>query len=274
MIQQALVGAGPDRATRSAAYARLLGSDNVLALDAAALADPTGLGLGPGTVVDLGDPDRAPPELGREIAARRAWLVGGAPPREASPELRLVLATPDLVAGPAAAMLADLDDLGRRTMSKAVVLTDDRFLGPALFRACLALVAFGGPLERIAARRSRLGSGGDGIWGVGRFSDGSIAYLEASTAYPPGTGRVIYQALGRDRVLEFDSRDSLNRVWVQGEWAPLPAHRHDPYAQFVELLLASGSPRPPEPASTVAAAAQRLYGAVLTAAGAPGAVPV
>ena len=252
----------------------MLGGDRVRELDSAALADLSVGALGPATIVDLGDPDCAPPEFVHQIAARRAWLVSGAPPPQTSSELRLVLAAADLLAGPAALMLDHLDGLGVRTMTKAVVLTDDGFLTPALFRACLALAACGGPLERIAVRRTRLGSGGDGIWGVGRFSDGALAYLEASGAYPPDAGLVIYQALGRDRVLEFDSRGSLNRVQVCGRWQPLPAHREHPYAQFVELLLATGTPRLPEDLSGTMAAAQRLYAAVLAAANGSEAVAV
>ncbi|MBM4436071.1 MAG: hypothetical protein FJ029_02290 [Actinobacteria bacterium] len=264
MIARALIGPGPARDDRRAAYRACLGLSAVTDWDGRGTPS---VGLDAQAVVDAGDPSALPPQALTDVAAAGALLVVGAPLEHVLP-LRLVYATPDVRAGPLATMVEALGGLGVRTMTKAVVLTDDGHLAPALFRACLALRFLGGPIERLAARRRTLGPAGDGLWAVGRHADGSIAYLEASAAYPAGTGLEIFQALGRDQVLEYDGRTRGNRVWHDGQWRPLPAHRISPYGLFVQWLAAATDPHIAHHNARVAGAVV-LYHAVLAAADRP-----
>ena len=255
MIARALIGHGPTGAVRRAAYASVLGEERVGWLTADAnLADDV--------VVDLDDPDALPAALRDQLLASDALIVVGAP--LSGPQCpRVVAAWPDLLSGPVAAMAADLDSLGTRTMSKSIVVTETPGLGPPTWQAVLALTALGGGLRRIAARRQPHGAGFAAIYGVGRFRDESIAYVEAMAGAPSGAGLLIYEALGRGGIREFDSRRSINRVISGGVAAQLPAAHQDPYAQFVASL--SRGAGPPAELAPILAEARAAYDALLRA---------
>lgn len=257
MITRALITPGPTDQVRRAAYERVLGTDRVGWLtDGASLTDDV--------AVDLDDPDDLPDDLRERLLASDALIVAGAPvPR--SRRGRLVAAWPDLLAGPVVALSADLDSLGRRTMSKSVVVAEAPGLGPAAWRAVLGLIALGGGLRRIAARFEPRGPGFSAIYGVGRFRDDSVAYVEAMAGAPPGAGLSIYEALGRGGIREFDSRRSINRVVSGGEATQLPATQVDPYVQFVASLCRADGPDPPVEHVPVLARARAAYAALLKA---------
>ncbi len=238
MIAQALIGPGPTQRRRRAAYAAALGAGRVrdLTPDAA---------LAGGAVVDLDDPDALPAAERARLLASDAWIVAGAP-FAAAPAPRTLAAWPDLLCGPVAAMRADPQALGPRTMAKAIVVTETPGLGPAAWRALLALTALGGRLARLAARREPRGAGFQAVYGVGRFLDGSVAYLEACAGCPPGAGLDVYEIIGRGELREFDSRRSINRVIRGGTASPLPSSRPDAYAQFAAQICRGERPRPPD----------------------------
>ena len=255
MIARALIGHGPSGAVRRAAYADVLGEDRVDWLTA----NP---GLNDDVVVDMDDPDDLPADLLERVLASDALVVAGAPLLEAR-GARSLEAWPDLLAGPVAGIAADLDALGQRTMSKSIVVAETVGLGPAVWRAVLGLVALGGGLRRIAARLEPRGAGFSAIYGVGRFRDESIAYVEAMAGAPSGAGLLIYEALGRGGIREFDSRRSINRVISGGVAAQLPAAHQDPYAQFVASL--SRGAGPPAELAPILAEARAAYDALLRA---------
>jgi len=242
---------------RRAAYEQVLGPDCVDWLtDTASLATDV--------VVDLDDPDDLPDDLRERLLASDALIVAGAPVADA-PDARSLAAWPDLLSGPVVAISADLDSLGRRTMSKSVVVTEAPGLGPAAWRAVLGLVALGGGMRRIAARVEPRGPGFSAIYGVGRFRDDSIAYVEAMAGAPAGAELSICEALGREGIREYDSRRSINRVISGGATSQLPATQTDPYAQFAAGLCRADGPRPPAELAPVLAEAHAAYAALMRA---------
>lgn len=257
MITCALIAPGPTDQVRLAAYEQVLGTDRVDWLtDGASLTDDV--------AVDLDDPDDLPDDLRERLLASDALIVAGAPV-PGSRRGRLVAAWPDLLAGPVVALSADLDSLGRRTMSKSVVVAEAPGLGPAAWRAVLGLIALGGGLRRIAARLEPRGPGFSAIYGVGRFRDDSVAYVEAMAGAPPGAGLLSYEALGRGGIREFDSRRSINRVIKGGVETGLPATQDEPYAQFVASLYRGDGSGPPHALAPTLADAHAAYAALLRA---------
>ncbi len=257
MITRALIAPGPTDQVRRAAYQQVVGTDRVAWLtDRASLADDV--------VVDLDDPDDLPDDQRERLLASDALIVAGAPVAGAT-DARSLAAWPDLLAGPVVVLSADLDSLGRRTMSKSVVVSEAPGLGPAAWRAVLGLVALGGGLRRIAARLEPRGPGFSAIYGVGRFHDDSVAYVEAMAGVPAGAGLSIYEALGRAGIREFDSRRSINRVISRGEANQLPATRKDPYAQFVASLCRGDDPGPPARLAPTLTHAHAAYAALMRA---------
>lgn len=257
MIARALVHPGPSGAVRRAAYEEVLGAHRVEWLtDNPDLADDV--------VVDLDDPGALPADLRRRLLTSHALVVAGAPLAGYGND-RSVAAWPDLLAGPLVALRADLDSLGKRTMAKSVVVTESPSLGPAAWRAVLGLVALGGGLRRIAARFEPRGPGFSAIFGVGRFRDDSIAYVEAMAGAPSGAGLRIYEALGRGGIREFDSRRSINRVIKGGVETHLPATQDEPYAQFVASLCRGDSTGPPPALAPTLADAHAAYAALVRA---------
>ena len=257
MITRALIVPGPTDQVRRAAYEQVLGTDRVDWLtDGASLTDDV--------AVDLDDPDDLPDDLRERLLASDALIVAGAPV-SGTPDAGSLAAWPDLLAGPVVALSADLDSLGRRTMSKSVVVAEAPSLGPAAWRAVLGLIALGGGLRRIAARLEPRGPGFSAIYGVGRFRDGSIAYVEAMAGAPPGAGLLIYEALGRGGVREFDSRRSINRVIKGGVDTGLPATQDEPYAQFVASLCRGDGTGPPPALAPTLADAHAAYAALMRA---------
>jgi hypothetical protein len=267
VIERALVCAGPDLSERSAAYTAVLGSQNVSVLDHADTTAFSTTEIDGDVIVDVPDPDGLPAGALANLADRGALLMAAAPPEQPPAGLRVTLATPDVVAGPLLSLSGMLGGLGVRTMTKAVILAGDGVSAPSLFRGCLALAVLGGPIERLAARER------DGrFWSVGRFVDGSIAYLEAGTRPVAGTDVELLQALGRDRTLEYDSRARQNRVHVEGRWQPLSVHRESPYTQMLRRMQASDAwTGLPEHADGLRQAAA-TYAAVRRAADQPQAV--
>ncbi len=257
MISRALIVRGPSDQVRRAAYQQVLGTDRVDWLtDRASLADDV--------VVDLDDPDALPDDQRKRLLASAALIVAGAPVAGA-PDARSLAAWPDLLEGPVVAIASDLDSLGRRTMSKSVVVAEAPGLGPAAWRAVLGLVALGGGLRRIAARVEPRGPGFSAIYGVGCFRDDSIAYVEAMAGAPPGAGLSIYEALGRGGIREFDSRRSINRVIRAGAAAQLPATQADPYARFVAGFCRADGRGPPAELAPVLTEAHAAYAALMLA---------
>ena len=257
MIARAFIGHGPTGAVRRAAYTDVLGADRVEWLSA----DAT---LSDRVVVDLDDPAALPADLRGRLLASDALIVGGAPLSGAN-GARVLAAWPDLLEGPVAAMTSDLESLGPRTMSKSIIVAETPGLGPVVWKAILALTALGGGLQRIAARRQPRGAGFSSIHGVGRFRDDSIAYVEAVTGAPPGTGLSIYEALGRGGIREFDSRRSINRVIRGGSAMELPATQTHPYARFAAGLCRTERPGPPAELAQVLADAHAAYAALMQA---------
>ena len=257
MITRALIAPGPTDQVRRAAYERVLGTDRVDWLtDGASLTDDV--------AVDLDDPDDLPDDLRERLLASDALVVAGAPV-PVSRRGRLVAAWPDLLAGPVVALSADLDSLGRRTMSKSVVIAEAPGLGPAAWRAVLGLIALGGGLRRVAARLEPRGHGFSAIYGVGRFRDDSVAYVEAMAGAPSGAGLLSYEALGRGGIREFDSRRSINRVIKGGVETGLPAAQVEPYAQFVASLCRGDGTGPPPALVPVVTEAHAAYAALMQA---------
>ena len=257
MITRALIARGPTDQVRRAAYKAVLGADRVDWLSDASV-------LSGELVVDLDGSDDLPDELRRSVISSDALIVAGAPILD-SRNAHSLAAWPDLLAGPLVAITDDLDSLGRRTMSKSVVVTEAPGLGPAAWRAVLGLTSMGGGLRRIAARFEPRGPGFSAIYGVGRFRDNSIAYVEAMAGAPCGAGLRIYEALGRGGIREFDSRRSINRVIGGGGTAQLPASRTDPYAQFVASFCRADGRRPPAELAPVLAEAHAAYAALMRA---------
>lgn len=257
MIARVLVHPGPSGIVRRAAYEKVLGTDRVEWL-------PDNPDLADEVVVDLDDPDALPADIRRRVLTSDALVVTGAPLAD-SGSVRSLAAWPDLLAGPLVAIRADLDSLGKRTMAKAVVVTESQSLGPAAWRAVLGLVALGGGLRRIAARVEPRGPGFSAIFGVGRFRDDSIAYVEAMAGAPSGAGLRIYEALGRGGIREFDSRRSINRVVKGGVETRLPATQDEPYAQFVASLCRGDGTGPPPALAPTLADAHAAYAALLRA---------
>jgi len=257
VITRALIAPGPTDQVRRAAYERVLGTDRVGWLtDGGSLTDDV--------AVDLDDPDDLPDDLRERLLASDALIVAAAPV-PGSRRGRLVAAWPDLLAGPVVAVSADLDSLGRRTMSKSVVVAEAPGLGPAAWRAVLGLIALGGGLRRIAARLEPRGPGFSAIYGVGRFRDDSVAYVEAMAGAPSGAGLLSYEALGRGGIREFDSRRSINRVIKGGVETGLPATQDEPYAQFVASLCRGDGTGPPPALAPTLADAHAAYAALLGA---------
>ncbi|MCY3748787.1 MAG: hypothetical protein OXG64_05770 [Chloroflexi bacterium] len=257
MITRALIVPGPTDQVRRAAYKQVLGPDCVDWLtDTASLTTDV--------VVDLDDPDDLPDDLSERLLASDALIVAGAPVAGA-PDARSLAAWPDLLAGPVVAIAADLDSLGRRTMSKSVVVAEAPGIAPAAWRAVLGLVALGGGLRRIAARLEPRGPGFSAIYGVGRFHDDSIAYVEAMAGAPPGAALSIYEALGRGGIREYDSRRSINRVIKGGVETGLPATQDERYAQFVGSLCRGDDTGPPPALAPVLAEAHAAYAALMRA---------
>lgn len=257
MITRALIAPGPTDQVRRAAYEQVLGTDRVDWLtDGASLAE--------GVAVDLDDPDDLPGDLRERLLASDALIVAGAPVA-GTPDAGSLAAWPDLLAGPVVSLSADPDSLGRRTMSKSVVVAEAPGLGPAAWRAVLGLIALGGGLRRIAARLEPRGPGFSAIYGVGRFRDDSVAYVEAMAGAPSGAGLLIYEALGRGGIREFDSRRSINRVIKGGVETGLPATQDEPYAQFVAGLCRGDGTGPPPALAPTLADAHAAYAALLRA---------
>ncbi len=267
MIERALVAPGPDLPERSAAYAAVLGSQHVSVLDRADTTAFSTIAIDRGVVVDVPNPDGLPSDVLSILADRGALLMTCAPPAQPPEGLRVTVATPDVVAGPLPTLAGLLGGLGVRTMTKAVILAGDGVSATSLFRGCVALAAMGGPIQRLAARER------DGrFWSVGRFVDGSIAYLEAGTRPVAGTDVELLQALGRDQTLEYDSRARQNRMYVKGRWQPLSVHRESAYTQMLRRMQASGAwTGLPEHADGLRQATA-IYAAVHRAAGQPQAV--
>lgn len=266
MIRRALIGPGPTGAERRAAYADVLGSAQVnwLRADACLTAD---------AVVDLEDPGDLPTNLRDRLLDSDALIVSGAPipAGRGAPTLS---AWPDLRSGPVAALATDLESLGRRTMTKAIVVMESPGIGPTAWQAVLALTALGGGLKRIAARRQPRGAGFQAIYGVGRFRDDSIAYVEAVAGAPPGADLRFYEALGRGGIREYDSRLDINRVTSRGVATPLPATDVHPYARFVADLCRTDQPGPPAELDAVLTDAHAAYRALVHACDSEAAVTV
>ena len=252
---------------RTAAYAAVLGSQRVSVLDRAGTTAFSTTSIDGGVVVDVPDSDGLPDGVLANLADRGALLMVAAPPSQPPEGLRVTLAIPDVVAGPLPTLAGLLGGLGVRTMTKAVILAGEGVPAPSLFRASVALAVLGGPMERLAARER------DGrFWSVGRFADGSIAYLEAGTRPIAGADVELLQALGRDQTLEYDSRTRQNRVFIAGHWRPLSVHRESPYTQMLRRMHTSGAwTGLPEHADGLRQAAA-IYAAVGQAAGQPQAV--
>ena len=257
MIRRALIGHGPTSAIRRAAYEDVLGTSQVNWLRADTC-------LSDDVVVDLDDSATLPTELRERLLASDAVVVSSAPLRLGAGR-RILTAWPDLLSGPVAAMAADLGSLGRRTMTKAIVVTESPGIGPPVWQAVLALVALGGDLDRLAARRQPCGAGFESIYAVGRFSDNSIAYVEAVAGAPAGADLRFYEALGRGGIREYDSRLDINRVTSRGVATPLPATNIHPYARFVADLCRADRPGPPAELASVLANAHDAYRALLRA---------
>ncbi len=266
MIQRALVGHGPTGALRRAAYVDALGEAHVDWLTA----DPH---LGDNVAVDLEDPEAVPTVLRDRLLASEALIVAGAP-TPAGQGLRVLAAWPDLLSGPVAAMSADLQALGQRTMTKSIVVAEGPGLGPAAWQAILALTALGGSLQRIGARRQSRAAGFEAIYGVGRFHDDSIAYVEAVAGAPAGAELRFYEALGRGGIREYDSRLDINRVTLRGAATPLPATEIHPYTQFVAELCRADQRAPPAELAAGLAAAHAAYRALVSACDSETAVTV
>jgi len=257
VITRALIAPGPTDQGRRAAYEQVLGTDRVDWLtNKASLAE--------GVAVDLDDPDDLPDDLRERLLASDALIVAGAPVA-GTPDAGSLAAWPDLLAGPVVAIASDLDALGQRTMSKSVVVTESPSLGPAAWRAVLGLIVLGGGLTRIAARFEPRGPGFSAIFGVGRFRDDSVAYVEAMAGAPSGAGLLIYEALGRGGIREFDSRRAINRVIKGGVETGLPATQDEPYAQFVASLCRGDGTGPPPALAPTLADAHAAYAALLRA---------
>lgn len=257
MIRRALIGPGPTGSERRAAYVDVLGSSQVnwLRADACLAAD---------AVVDLEDPGALLPHLRDRLLDSDALLVSGAPVPTGR-GARTLTAWPDLLSGPVAALATDLESLGRRTMTKAIVVTGSPGIGPTAWQAVSALIALGGSLERIAARRQPRGAGFEAIYGVGRFRDDSIAYVEAVAGAPAGADLRFYEALGRGGIREYDSRLDINRVTSRGVATPLPATDIHPYARFVADLCRADHLGPSAELASVLANAHDAYRALLRA---------
>ncbi len=257
MIRHALIGPGPTGSARRAAYADVFGSGQVhwLRADACLTAD---------AVVDLEDPGDLPTNLRDRLLDSNALIVSGAP-IPAGRDAPTLTAWPDLLSGPVAAMAADLESLGRRTMTKAIAVMESPGIRPAVWQTVLALTALGGSLKRIAARRQPRVAGIEAIYGVGRFRDDSIAYVEAVAGAPPGAELRFYEALGRGGIREYDSRLDINRVTSRGVATPLPATDVHPYARFVADLCRTDQPGPPPELRAVLADAHDAYRALLHA---------
>ena len=146
MIARALVSPGPTGAVRRAAYTSALGEDRVAWLTADA-------SLSHDVVVDLDDPEALPADRRDLLLASDALIVAGAPFTRPNDARGTLVAWPDLISGPVAAMSADLESLAPRTMTKAIVVAESPGLGPPAWQAVVALTALGGRLRRIAARR-------------------------------------------------------------------------------------------------------------------------
>ena len=267
MITRALVSPGPNGAVRRAAYASALGEDRVAWLTADA-------SLSHDVVVDLDDPEALPVDRRDLLLASDALIVAGAPFTRPNDARGILVAWPDLISGPVAAMSADLESLGPRTMTKAIVVAESPGLGPPAWQAVVALTALGGRLKRIAARRQPKHAGFRAIYGVGRFSDDSIAYVEAVAGAPAGADLRFYEALGRGGIREYDSRLDINRVTSRGVATPLPATDVHPYAQFVADLCRTDQPGPPAELETVLADAHAAYRALVHACDSQTAVTV
>ena len=257
MIRRALIGPGPTGSERRAAYADVLGSGRVnwLRADARLTAD---------AVVDLEDPGDLPTNLRDRLLDSDALLISGAP-LPAGRGAPTLTAWPDLLSGPVVAMSTDLESLGRRTMTKAIVVAESPGLGPPAWRAVVALTALGGCLKRIAARRQPRAAGFEAIYGVGRFRDDSIAYVEAVAGAPSGADLRFYEALGRGGIREYDSRLDINRITSRGVATPLPATDVHPYARFVADLCRADQPGPPAELDAVLTNAHDAYRALLRA---------
>ena len=146
-------------------------------------------------LVDVYDPHEVPAAARDRMIASGASIVSGAPfPEGTCPSI--VLACPDLTAGPVALMAGDVGQIGRRTMAKVVVIDSAPGFAVTMFRSVLALVMLGGPLDRLSARRQPDEASFDGIYAVGRFKDGAIAYMEAVTSCFPGADVRIYEVMG------------------------------------------------------------------------------
>lgn len=257
MITRALIGHGPTGAPRRAAYEEVLGTKRVQWLTG----DPD---LAEDVVVDLDDPEALPSGLRNNLLASKAFIVTGAPLLGA-PRPRTFTAWSDLLSGAVTAMAEDLTALGRRTMTKAIVANVAPGVGPPAWKAALALTALGGGLKRIAARRQPQGAGFDAIYGVGRFRDGSIAYIEAVAGAPPGAELCFYEAVGRGGLREYDSRLDVNRVICRGVATPLPATRTHPYTELVAGLVRAEHPGLPAGLDSVLADARAAYSALVRA---------
>jgi len=266
MINRALIGHGPTSALRRAAYEAVLGASQVNWLRPDSR-------LSDAVVVDLEDPEALPAHLRERLLAADALVVTGAP-LPAGPGPRVRTAWPDLLSGPVAAIAVDLQALGRRTMTKAIVVTESPGIGPVAWQAVLALAALGGELERIAARRQPWGAGFEAIYGVGRFRDDSIAYVEAVAGAPPGAGLRFYEALGCGGIREYDSRLDINRVTLRGAAMPLPATEIHPYTQFVADLCRADQRALPAELADVLADAHAAYRALVRACDSETAVTV
>ncbi len=266
MIDQVLIGGGPSEARRRAAYESVLNVGTVSRLTSAAE-------LSIDTVIDLEDPTDLAPDHLDQLLASDAFIVSGAPVR-GSVDFRVLPAWPDLLAGPLVHMAADQAELGVRTMSKSILVTETPGLAPVVFRAVLALVAMGGTLSRLAACSEPEDAKFDGVFGVGRFCDGSIAYVEACAGCLPGSELLIYEVLGRDEVREYDSRRSLNRVVDGDGLKPLAAVRTDPYTAFVKELFESDELGCPSDRTAILRDAESAYFALINAMSTRGSVVV
>ena len=228
MIDRVLIAEGGHYDRRRAAYEDVVGCRTVDTWDGNVLLDAR-------VLVDVYDPHEVPAAARDRMIASGASIVSGAPfPEGTCPSI--VLACPDLTAGPVALMAGDVGQIGRRTMAKVVVIDSAPGFAVTMFRSVLALVMLGGPLDRLSARRQPDEASFDGIYAVGRFKDGAIAYMEAVTSCFPGADVRIYEVMGRDQIREYDSRRSTNRVIDDDGIRPLPATLSDSYAVFVKDL--------------------------------------
>ena len=258
MITRALIGRSPTGALRRAAYVEALGAGRVGWLTDAP-------DLGGHVVVDLDDPDDPPADLRDRLAASDALIVAGAPG-----DMGARGADGGGLAGPGGR--PGCRGYGGPCVARTALHVqshrsdgDAPRLGPPAWRAVLALAALGGGLRRVAARRQPRGAGVTAVYGVGRFCDGSIAYVEAAAQAPPGSDVRIYEAVGRGGIREYDSRRSINRVIRDGAVSGLPAQRIHPYAQFVRELCRASEPGAPAERAPVLAAASAAYAALLRA---------